>query len=562
MKNLGIVVCAYGALLTPWPVLAQDPFALPPPRPNGQYEIRGVVVDAQSGQPLPEVELSIQDSAQPTGPAFEVLQSEAHGSFRFANLAEGKYSVRASRQGYAEQEYLQHENFWSGIAVGPGKDSTHLQFPLSPSAAITGRVTDENGDPVRGADITLWAEQLQNGEHAITQAQNTQTDDQGSYRAGHLLPGKYSVSVQATPWYSRYNSPGSVPASDATNTSNLPGTQVALPDAVYPVLYYPNARDWHDMEWMTLRAGQTETADLHLIAEPSAHLHVRIGTVDDRQRPNVALSTEFPGGGLGTTRGNLAISNSGIAEFSGIAAGRYLLTRVGGPVDISGDGQKVDVSGSSDLTLDEAPAGGRAVRGVLRMDDGELQVNETILRLRDAQGHTFAGVYSSPPGEGAIRSGSFVIENLPAGPQVFELSIEQPLDLVVQKIEAKGAKVSGTTIEIDGTQDVHLVVTVTQSSRVIEGTVMKNGKSFAGAMILLIPADGKGTDRRVRRDQSDSDGTFRLATVLPGRYSLMALEQGWEMEWAKPEVLQPFLGKAMKLDVRDLPAKPVVVEVQ
>jgi len=60
MKNLGIVVCAYGALLTPWPVLAQDPFALPPPRPNGQYEIRGVVVDAQSGQPLPEVELSIR----------------------------------------------------------------------------------------------------------------------------------------------------------------------------------------------------------------------------------------------------------------------------------------------------------------------------------------------------------------------------------------------------------------------------------------------------------------------------------------------------------------------
>jgi len=91
---------------------------------------------------------------------------------------------------------------------------------------------------------------------------------------------------------------------------------------------------------------------------------------------------------------------------------------------------------------------------------------------------------------------------------------------------------------------------------------MKNGKPFAGAMILLVPEDGKDTDRRVRRDQSDSDGTFRLATVLPGRYALMALEQGWEMEWAKPEVLQPFLAKAMKLVVRDLPAKPVVVEIQ
>ena len=46
-----------------------------------------------------------------------------------------------------------------------------------------------------------------------------------------------------------------------------------------------------------------------------------------------------------------------------------------------------------------------------------------------------------------------------------------------------------------------------------------------------------------RRDQSDSDGTFTLAGILPGHYRVIAIKHGWELEWAKPSVLAPFLVK-------------------
>jgi len=37
-----------------------------------------------------------------------------------------------------------------------------------------------------------------------------------------------------------------------------------------------------------------------------------------------------------------------------------------------------------------------------------------------------------------------------------------------------------------------------------------------------------------RRDQSDSDGSFSLRDAAPGKYTVVAIEDGWELEWAAP----------------------------
>ncbi len=60
-------------------------------------------------------------------------------------------------------------------------------------------------------------------------------------------------------------------------------------------------------------------------------------------------------------------------------------------------------------------------------------------------------------------------------------------------------------------------------------------------MIVLVPEDAANNAPLFRRDQSDSDGTFTLATILPGKYTVLAIENGWELEWANPTVLKPYL---------------------
>jgi len=525
------------------PLWAQDPFDLPK-RPSGPYEIRGVVVDGKTGEPLPEVELSFQENAQPAGAPFEIIQSDASGNFRVANLAEGKYTIRASRQGYAPQAYLQHENFWTGIAVGPGKDSLHVRFPMSPSATIVGQVTSEIGEAVRGATVTLWMEQIENGVRSVTQSETANTDDQGRYRLEHLLPGKYSVSVHAMPWYSRYAGP------------RTEAGVAYLPDMVYPTLFYPNTRDWHGMEWISLRPGQVEAADFHLLPEPSAHLQIQISE-EPEARSNLALTSELPGGTSNTVEFSSVNVSAGVMEISGIAAGHY---RIQGQRENLR--QDLDVAGTTQMTLDAPVAGGTTIRGSIQVADGDPQPGFGILQLQDANGHTYLAQFHRDSGDAAHPAVSFEFENLPAESQVYEVSIVQPQDLVVRTIEANDAKVFGTTFAVDGQHEPSLVITVSQVSTAITGIVMKQGKPLAGAMVLLMPQNAKDSERLVRRDQSDSDGTFRLAPLLPGKYLLVALEHGWELEWSRPEVLQPFLKKALRLEINEKPIETVSLEVQ
>jgi hypothetical protein len=37
--------------------------------------------------------------------------------------------------------------------------------------------------------------------------------------------------------------------------------------------------------------------------------------------------------------------------------------------------------------------------------------------------------------------------------------------------------------------------------------------------------------------------------VLPGAYAVIALENGWELDWANPATLQPYLKQGVEIDV-------------
>jgi hypothetical protein len=66
-------------------------------------------------------------------------------------------------------------------------------------------------------------------------------------------------------------------------------------------------------------------------------------------------------------------------------------------------------------------------------------------------------------------------------------------------------------------------------------------------MVMLVPADPANNRVLFRRDQSDSDGTFTLANVVPGKYSVIALQNGWNLEWSNPAVLEPYMKDAQPL---------------
>ena len=78
-------------------------------------------------------------------------------------------------------------------------------------------------------------------------------------------------------------------------------------------------------------------------------------------------------------------------------------------------------------------------------------------------------------------------------------------------------------------------------------------------MVLLVPDENLIL---FRRDQSDSDGTFTLGNIVPGRYRLLAVERGWELEWANRNVLDAFLKKGIPIEVHANDKLTGTVQVQ
>jgi hypothetical protein len=83
-------------------------------------------------------------------------------------------------------------------------------------------------------------------------------------------------------------------------------------------------------------------------------------------------------------------------------------------------------------------------------------------------------------------------------------------------------------------------------------------------MVVLVPAarttsDLDALDGLFRRDQSDSDGSFSLRDVVPGQYILVAIEDGWTLDWAEPQVIARYLPAGIAVTVSDKPGKLVTL---
>jgi len=66
-------------------------------------------------------------------------------------------------------------------------------------------------------------------------------------------------------------------------------------------------------------------------------------------------------------------------------------------------------------------------------------------------------------------------------------------------------------------------------------------------MVVLVPKDPELHRDRFRRDQSDLHGTFSLPGVLPGAYAVLAIDDGWELDWSQPSVIAAYLKRGVPL---------------
>ncbi len=522
------------------------------------YRITGVVHSARDGSAISHAHLRLAPTDEGSGAASDNATtvetfSDDSGHFALAAPGAGRWVITASARGYHQQGYMQHEQFQSALVLSPGTPDLDLDLRIEPDAAIAGSVLDEAGEPVRDAQVMLSAAPPPESELNLSPRGPLQvrtTDDLGHYELSGLEPGAYRVSVSAKPWYASAARPSRGGA--APSTSAL--------DVVYPTTWYPGSADPDAADLLTLQPGDTREADFNLLALPATHLRVNLSApprtgenAERRQRFGLPQLERISGAAPSFVPPSIVFNETGQTELGGLAPGLY---RVRFPA-AAGSSEplflRVTANSPREVDLSAAlPAVHIAFTfaGLAPGQNAQVSLTDVATGARfdftppppDAPG---VSPQDQPTPQRRRFASRFGVGDgrtldLPSGRYRVAASGSEALYLT--GIEATGASAHGNLVDLRESAAT-LVLHVETDPATIRGFCRLHGQPVAGAMVLLIPASlgQTGSIPVIRRDQSDSDGSFSLPRVNPGQYILVAIQNGWGMNWRDPATLQRYL---------------------
>jgi protocatechuate 3,4-dioxygenase beta subunit len=497
----------------------------------GSYRIAGQTVSAADGHPLQGATVTIVNTKTQQLVASTLAGED--GSFVFTDLPADKYSLQAVKTGYLPSAYDQHENFSTAIVTGAGLDTDSLILRMTLAAILNGRVTDETGDPVRSAIVTLYRENHDEGRTRITQFRNALTDDLGAYEIVSLPPGTYFLSAKAIPWYAVHPQPR-----NAANPVALIGSVDPSLDVAYPTTFYPDAIDASGATSIPLRGGDQIDIDLRLRPLPAVTLTLH--AAPGQQGVRVPQLQESVFDQSEPVYGQMQSVDSDVS-IVGVPPGHYVLSQLNQSTGRIAKSTMIDLTRRSvdvDATSGE-DTGGMKIK--LESENGADLPPWMQVSLRSTE----AGIAAS---QSINDKGVAEFEGLKPGDyHLFLSGSDRPYHLA--KIALAGGKPSSNTVHVAPGTTVSVTVTFVAGSVAVEGFAIKDGKPAAGVMIVLIPSDASDNVELFRRDQSDLDGSFLLPNVVPGQYMAVAIENGWELEWGRPEVLAQYLPKGVSVTI-------------
>jgi hypothetical protein len=522
---------------------------------SGLYRIAGTVVNAVTGEPVGHAAVAVL--AEEDSHAVASVEAGDDGRFSLDGLPAAKYQLTASHRGFRTAFYDEHDEFNSAIVTGPDQETANLVFRLAPAAVLRGVVTADGGDPVQGANVLLFLKPRgHNPGDRIAQVNSATTDDTGAYEFANLAPGEYLIAVQAVPWYALHHTASEIRPRPANDPA-------AALDVAYPVTYFDSTSDEAAATPVVLPGGGRAQADIALHAVPALHIFVQV----PRERQDIhelvpppalqrsAFGIEIPSEAV-LSQNPVA---SDVAEFTGVAPGRYELSQ-GNPPRI------VDLDAAASLSVD--PTLGIptvSVAGTLQTSSGAPPPDPATVTLESVD----SAQHRNPVPTAAIRGAFAFPSSIPPG--AWQLDVEgAAATFPVASISVAGRARAGNLLTVRD-RPLSLVVTVSLGATRVQGFARKagapgdsssspggkDGKGLAGAMVILVPREAAAFRSLVRRDQSDSDGSFSLRDVVPGQYTLIAIQDAWEMDWARPEFLARYLPRGIPVTVTNGSGKTV-----
>jgi hypothetical protein len=473
----------------------------------GTASIAGTVTSEADGTPLPRARVVVRSVA---GPARVVL-ADTRGAFKIDALPAGDYLVVALRTGYVLPYAVGGPVQGVAVRIGNGESREGLALALQRAGTIPGRLLDEDGTPLSGADVEAHSLRAVQGQ-PLSSTASARTDDRGEFRLTGLPAGQYFVVARDTAFsnvadesgalrYAPTYHPGVLSSAEAQPVSVIAGQdsariefrlQIVRPSRISGTITTPGRRPL--LSGAILLVGRDALVNIPLLAE------------DVELLPDGRFSLRNVPPGRFQIRARAEVVPKQVMWFSSYA--------------VTVDGRDVD-----GVSMILTP--GAAARGRVDWTHGPTPKPSNYDGMR-VRAHFADGTSFGDSLTGVISSdGTFSIRGVMAGSHFFTLDgAREPW--VVTTVLWRGRDILDQPTNInDGEQldDLHLVLSAVSAE--LRGTVRDAGGRPAGDMLVVTsappPAVPSPANPRFRATRTDKDGRYRLSGLPAGDYRIAAV---------------------------------------
>ena len=449
--------------------------------PAKEPSAAGLITNGRTGEPLRKAFVTLQRVGHP--PALEVTTVE--GKFRFDDLPAGDYNLSVQRAGFAARSLR---------AALPDKT---LKIALDPLAAIHGRVTDEDGDPLPGVQVRVLRPETLYGTSFLALVKTVQAAPDGAYRADELLPGRYYLQA----------------------ASQSQSVDAATVKRVVQQAFYPGVATPGQATPIEAVAGVTiDASDLRLPWRAAYTIAGRL-ELPGKMKGDVRLYPELGAFVMEWNYRSVPL-NGETFELKNVPEGDYVLRAIAG--DDDGLQARLRLAVAADIPnvrvrVERVPS----VQMVVRRGEADCHAPGWILFPRQP-GSIPVGVSDKKPAR--VLLGDYRPVTDGAGP------------CYVAAMRYNGQPVTqGITVAGDGTWQVEMSAETGGLEGVLvtgESSAAGVGRLVPGATAIVIPEADEARLPLYQSAQADAKGRFVFPNLAPGIYRVLG-----DREWQEPNEL-------------------------
>ena len=520
----------------------------PTPPPTGT--IRGLVLDAATGDPVPDADVS----ARAGGKSVEAT-TDAQGTYTLRDVPTGKVQMRAGLRTNGSRGFGAFAT--KLVTLGAGQDVNGITFRIAQHGEISGKVLDENKDPITGITVFLVAPEYRRGVLRHAYASSGTTNDRGEYRVQRVVPGRAYLLVAEK----RRRNLDAI--SDAPADPKL-RKKVPVPT------FYPNSPLMDGAMAITLRPGETrEGMDIRMLRAPSMCVEA---TLDNGLGP-AALRFEIeeaePHNGSSGDGGFYYVTPSGMAGPDGkiriceLHAGQYQLIASGPPATAEGApfyGSTSVTIGKEDVRNVKAPGTAASpLNGEVVWDGAapQREYSEKLFVSLNAPKRSFRSF-------GSVSESRSARVGIPADFSIpFVLMDEYEVDvtglpqgLYLKDILYGTASVKNDVLHVGSSAgNMGVKIVLGQDGGSVSAKVTDKDGNPVGDQNVVVMPQSAGSEAQFAASliygQTDQNGVYQSGTLAPGKYLVMATSLTVDRT---PETIRLLMGMRNRAKEIDLAA--------